>query len=80
MRAEVTHGKGRHSYKCNCVCKHFDSISPQPSSKNRIKFGMIIAPDCGSLRPSLNVDGVYSFFWFGVISIFAWPIENVHVW
>ena len=59
------HGKGRHSYKCNCVCKHFDSISVQ---QNRIKFVMSIAPDCGSLRPSL---GVGSSFWFCVIGIFA---------
>ena len=42
MRAEVAHGKGRHSYKCNCVCKHFDSISPQPSSRIESNLGRLL--------------------------------------
>ena len=48
MRAEVTDGKGRHSYKCNCVYKLHFSITVE---RIAMKFGLVVAPngDCLSL-------------------------------
>ena len=51
-----------------CV-KLFRLHFPITVKRNRIKFGMVIAPDSGSLSPNLGED---SYCTFGVINMFAW--------